>query len=85
MPDLDKLLELLKESKREHYHCDDSWYCCGACRHQNHMLVEGEHVGMIPIGVEIGVKPGTCTCGAAEWNAKVDHAIRTFGCVEVHR
>ena len=43
MPDLDKLLELLKESKREHTHCEDVWYCCRACRH-NHMLVEGEHI-----------------------------------------
>ena len=46
MLDLDKLLELLKESKRDHDHCDDSWYCCGACRHPDHMLVEGEHIGL---------------------------------------
>ena len=32
MTDLDKLLELLAESKREHDHCEDAWYCCRACR-----------------------------------------------------
>ena len=66
MTDLDKLLALLKESKREHTHCDDSWYCCGACRHPDHTLVE----------------IGDCTCGAAEWNAKVDKALREFGPAE---
>ena len=65
------VLALLAESKREHDHCDDSWYCCGACRHPDHMLVDGEHVGLIPVGGE----PGACTCGAAEWNAKVDAAL----------
>ena len=24
--------------------------------------------------------PGDCTCGAAEWNAKVDAALREFNC-----
>ena len=45
MPELDELLELLMESKREHTHCEDVWYCCRACRHPDHMLVEGEHIG----------------------------------------
>ena len=80
LADIHTLLALLAESKREHDHCDDSWYCCGACRHPDHMLVDGEHVVMIPIGVELGVEPGTCTCGASEWNAKVDEATR-----EAHR
>ena len=78
-PDTDSLLgvcgglvALLKESKREHEHCDDCWYCCRACRHPEHQLVDGEHLGAGYVRVD----PGECTCGAAEWNAKVDRATR---------
>ena len=78
MPDLDKLLELLKESKREHYHCDDSWYCCRACRHPDHMLAEGENIGSSVVG-GLTFEPGVCTCGASEWNAKVDAALQEPG------
>ena len=28
--DIGPLLALLAELKREHDHCEDSWYCCGA-------------------------------------------------------
>ena len=71
-----KLLELLKESKREHHHCDDSWYCCRACRSSDHVLAEGEHLGA---GYEsLPFEPGVCTCGAEEWNAKVNAAIHEF-------
>ena len=81
MPDLDKLLALLKESKREHHHCDDVWYCCRACRHPDHMLVEGEHIGDgIIEKTGRSFKLGVCECGADEWNAKVDAAMR-----EAHR
>ena len=82
--DIGTLLALLAESKREHAHCeDDAWYCCRACRDPDHGLVAGEHLGE---GHDTWprdhpVVPGVCTCGAAEWNAKVDEAAFT----EVHR
>ena len=81
MPDLDKLLELLKESKREHVHCDDCWYCCRACRHPDHMLNAGEHLGagFDMLSIRKSLIPGGCTCQAAEWNAKVDAALREYG------
>ena len=80
MPNLDELLELLKESKREHDHCDDCWYCCRACRNSDHGLCEGEHLGDGADTLSIGTsfKPGDCTCGAAEWNAKIDAALREY-------
>ena len=60
MPNLDELLELLKESKREHDHCDDCWYCCRACRNSDHGLCEGEHLGDGADTLSIGTsfKPG---------------------------
>ena len=69
-----RLLALLAESKREHDHCDD---CCGACRHSDHGLDEGEHLGEGDFTLSLG--PGDCTCGAAEWNAKVNAALREYG------
>ena len=65
---IDKLLELLKESKREHHHCGDCWYCCRLCRHPDHALADGEILRV----------PETCSCGASEWNAKSDAALREF-------
>ena len=76
LADIHTLLALLAESKREHEHCDDCWYCCRACRHSDHGLYEGEHLGEGDDTLSIGAsfKPGDCTCGATEWNAKVDAA-----------
>ena len=68
-----RLMALLRESKREHLHCDDSFYCCGACRSSDHGLAEGETVG-------VGWRRdggGACTCGAAEWNDRVDAELET--------
>ena len=83
MPDLDKLLELLKESKREHDHCDDTWYCCRACRHPDHMLADGEHLCTYlserwDPSNDKNIKDGDCTCGASEWNAKVNDTLKEF-------
>ena len=67
---LDKLLALLAESKREHDHCDDCWYCrracCRACRHPDHGLYEGEHLGE---GYETDTRPGAGVC-TVQWAAK---------------
>lgn len=70
------LVALLRESRREHLHCDDSWYCCRACRSSDHMLVEGEHLGH---GYDRQPHEdhgkGLCTCGADAWNARVDAVL----------
>lgn len=61
------LLALLAESRRGHYHCDDSHYCCPMCTSPDHVgLVEGE--------VHTPGKP--CDCGADAWNAKIDEALK---------
>lgn len=59
------LVALLRESRREHHHCDDSWYCCPMCESEDHgRLGEGP-----------GHHDRKCTCGAAAWNARVDAAL----------
>lgn len=62
---LAELVALLRESKREHHHCGDSWYCCPLCLHEDH----GRR----------GMRQddnGTCNCGASAWNARVDEALK---------
>ena len=52
--------ELLKESRRGHYYCEDSWYSCP--------LAEG--------GCADARQPkAKCNCGASEWNARVEAAL----------
>jgi hypothetical protein len=57
-------LDLLQP--REHYHCDDSWYCCGACVHPDHGELSSANPDRIP---------GKCNCEAEEWNNKVRKAL----------
>jgi len=65
---IEQLTELLRESKRGHHHCDDSWYCCPKCD-------SPDHPGGPPsLGAERTGKD-ECDCGADEWNAKVDAAL----------
>jgi hypothetical protein len=66
------LVSLLRESKRSHFHCDDSWYCCRACRHPDHGLEEDEHLGKNPDSV---LCDGSCTCGVDAWNKKIDEVL----------
>ena len=74
-----EVLALLAESKRTHMHCDDDcWYCCRACRHDDHILIDGEHLGEGADTQGKSFKRGDCTCGAAEWNNKVDALLRKF-------
>ncbi|MCR4301843.1 MAG: hypothetical protein NUV51_09555 [Sulfuricaulis sp.] len=61
-----------RESRRGHYHCDDSWYCCRACRAADHQLADGEHLGR---NGESVLCDGRCTCGADTWNALVDAVL----------
>ena len=77
---LQAVMVLLPKLKREHYHCDDCWYCCRACRHSDHVLYEGEHLGegYDTLSIDKSFKPGDCTCDAEELNAKVDEVLRRF-------
>ncbi len=65
------LIDLVEAFRREHYHCDDSWYCCGKCMHSDHFPTHEEdypssHDGRVS---------GKCDCGADAWNARVDAAM----------
>lgn len=63
--DFAPLVTLLRESKRLHTHCDDSWYCCGKCTHPDHGELDGHR----------GREADVCDCGADAWNTKVDAAL----------
>ena len=67
---LQRSRSLLAESIREHYHCDDSWYCCGKCD-------AADHGGGLPHthDGEAARVEGVCNCGADAWNAKVEAAL----------
>ena len=65
---VDDLRDLLRESKRQHYHCDDSWYCCPRCDCPDHPS------GPPSLGAERTGKD-ECDCGATKWSAKVDAAL----------
>lgn len=63
------LVALLKESRREHHHCDDSWYCCGKCKSE-------DHCGITLTSHDAPKRrAGVCDCGADAWNARVDAAL----------
>lgn len=54
------LVLLARDSRRQHYHCDDSYYCCPRCTSDDH-------------GYPSSDKP--CDCGADEWNSRVDAVL----------
>ncbi len=65
-----RLADLLVESKRDHTHCDDSWYCCGKCRAADHLLSADEWLSSNRYRTG-----GVCSCGADAWNKRVDEII----------
>jgi hypothetical protein len=67
---IEQLSALLQESKRKHYHCDDSWYCCGKCDSEDHF---GGHPSTHD-GESARIS-GVCNCGADEWNTRIDTAL----------
>lgn len=74
------LMNLLRESKREHYHCEDSWYCCGKCDHDCHYrgAEDHEHDEDCYPNTHDGEGArtnGVCNCGADAWNARVDAVL----------
>jgi hypothetical protein len=67
------LMDTLRASRRGHFHCDDSWYCCPQCNCSDHGLAEGETIGANHS--RNAVPSDVCTCGADEWNKRVDAAL----------
>jgi hypothetical protein len=73
------LLDLLKP--REHYHCEDGWYCCGKCpcRCTSRGSEDHEHDEECYPSTHTGEAArtgGVCNCGADEWNKKLEEALR---------
>jgi len=68
------LMALLREARREHYHCDDSWYCCGKCDHPDHGQLYPEYFLSSHDG-EAARVAGICNCLADAWNARIDKAL----------
>jgi hypothetical protein len=64
-----QLVSLLRESRQQHYHCSDSWFCCGACTCEDHGELDSH-------GGEADRTGGVCNCGASAWNARVDEALK---------
>jgi hypothetical protein len=57
---------LLEAMRMEHYHCGDSWYCCGKCTNADHgeLSTNPEH------------EAGVCNCRADGVNAKIDAIVK---------
>lgn len=64
------LLDALDAARPAHYHCDDSWYCCGKCTNSDHSRHDDEFLASNGYRT-----PGVCTCGADELNARIDKAL----------
>lgn len=56
------VLALLKDSKRGHVYCDDSWYSCPQAED----------------GCSDDSKGDKCDCGADDWNARVDALLQPY-------
>lgn len=67
------LVALLREARRPHYHCDDSWYCCGRCQHPDHTWTDHEYLSSHD--GEAAREAGVCNCGADAWNARIDKVL----------
>lgn len=72
MTDTDLLIALLRESKRMHYHANNSFYCCPKCTDHPH-FTNGDTVGKL---WSTSADTQDCTCGADEWNARVDAVLK---------
>jgi len=59
------LIEVIRP--KLHYHCDDSWYCCGACNHPDHggeLLPEHRNRAY-----------GVCDCGLDDLNKTIEKEL----------
>lgn len=69
------LVAMLRESHREHYHSNDSWYCCGQCTHEcDNEEMDHEHDESCCVGSN-SQRPEKCNCGVSAWNAKIDKVL----------
>ena len=73
-----EVFALLRDSRCEHDHCEDTWFCCRACRSEDHLLRDGEHLDLRG-RLDQHLNAGDCTCGASAWNARVDALLRRAG------
>ncbi len=81
------LVSLLREAKREHYSCEDTWYCCGKCtcscvsgekdHEHDESCYHASHIGSGPAGISHPDEraSGVCNCGADAWNARIDAVL----------
>lgn len=73
------LITVVRASRRSHYHCEDSWYCCGKCTHQcDNYEEDHEHDESCYVHSHDGEAArtkGVCNCGADAWNARIDAAL----------
>lgn len=67
------LMQLARDARRGHYHCDDSWYCCGKCTHPDHS--DGDEDYLVSHDGEAKREEGVCNCGADAWNTRVDQVL----------
>jgi hypothetical protein len=67
------LVALLRESKQEHLHVDDAFYCCPKCTCINTRYEKDGNTEIVEVRAPNG--PGLCTCGADAYNAKVDAVL----------
>lgn len=76
---IEALETALRETRRMHFHSDNSYAegrwvppCCGKCHHGDHAEFTS-HYGDGTSRIEAATYPsGECTCGADEWNARID-------------
>lgn len=71
------LMTLLRDSKREHHHCEDSWYCCGKCSCSCMHLGDDshEHDEDCWPSTHSERTSGVCNCGADAWNTRVEAVL----------
>jgi len=56
---LNLAIQTLEKCKRQHYYCEDTWYCCP---------MHPEYSGMLEQG-------SVCECGADEINTKINETL----------
>jgi len=74
------LMQVLRDSRREHYHCEDVYYCCPLCTCAcDNDEEDHEHDDSCTIfhiyGDRDGRRENKCNCGADKHNARLDKVL----------